>query len=88
MKNTEWSTGTHLYGEKTNNDDGVHSGFDADWGEMYALGGKLIPESELPKRIKKKPNLSDPQQEKLMAFPSCEYCKQTGNIYCQNPGFC
>lgn len=45
-------TGIHLSQYTTDAPDGVLMGFDSDAGEMVSYKGKLIPKSELPKKIK------------------------------------
>ena len=42
-----WVTGIMLYGEPTDMPDGTKLGFDADFGCMYALNGKLVPSNVL-----------------------------------------
>jgi len=45
-KKVNWISGIHLWGWPTKNRNGKLSGWDADFGEMVAYNGKLVPRSE------------------------------------------
>lgn len=47
-----WVTGIMLWGYPTKAKTGVIAGFDADFGEMYALNGVLVPEFEYNRIMK------------------------------------
>ena len=53
MKVTRWITGIYLWTYSTSLPDGTVCGFDSDYGTMVAYKGKLVPDSDVPKRIKR-----------------------------------
>jgi len=58
-------TGIHLNGQETGAPDGELAGWDADWGEMYALDGVLIPKSNYIEETGQDPAGQNASDEKV-----------------------
>lgn len=61
--NESWISGINLNGVDTDAEDGMIAGWDADIGEMVALGGKLMPVSEYKQQTGKEPINPDTQTQ-------------------------